>query len=559
MTGRLSENYNAISSLILAAVTLSSTGCLSMWGQSHSSLRPRTASLSTENHSVVRSQDAQLLPKRDSEGEGLAAGYSFGRDERTFSPAASGYADSSTPRTTSSSSVSVPRARLLLPDFGSGAQAASPATGLNPHVDAVAQEHSPSHVGATAARSDDRLLGGMTAAGLRQLMNQKSQSEMSEAQVLSNLSSQWTVKTTSDNSTTVGQENLTSTTGVTQGQNAQVPAQTVSDSLDVTSQQSAQPSAESEDQNVFDRLRGFYGSQVEQNSRQRWMKPFQRLPSPWSVFRDRDETDTPPAVPQTSAELPDEIDPQIKEDIVPSRVSQLVKELIPVLSEELENWPRLPGGSPQNLTQYQRRQQDLRLLYLIDNQPGAAIGAVESLPPEEQDFWQQVMLGLAQYRSVDTEMSRDQRITNTAGQMLNAARQLMPLATLKFRRMDLCSRIYSYGRIETFPSNSFDPGQPILLYVELENFSSQLTLSGSYQTNFDAVLQFYEDGNDEPIETIELPDISDEATSERFDYFQSFELNVPSHLEAGRYRIQLRLRDRNSGKTAEESVSFLVR
>lgn len=198
-------------------------------------------------------------------------------------------------------------------------------------------------------------------------------------------------------------------------------------------------------------------------------------------------------------------------------------------------------------------------MYLIANQPGSAIQAVDELPPAEQDFWQELMLALAEYRNQDGN-SQEVRFTNTTGQLRSAARQLSPLTSLQVRRFEICSRIHSFGRIDTFPSNVFDPvGQPILLYAEVENFSSELTVDGTYRTRFEAQLKLFAKGDSKAKETIELPNIMDEASSERSDYFQSFELNLPSHLQSGEYAIRLRLRDRISGKIAESTVEFQIR
>ena len=169
------------------------------------------------------------------------------------------------------------------------------------------------------------------------------------------------------------------------------------------------------------------------------------------------------------------------------------------------------------------------------------------------------MLAVAQYRDQSLTVSEQERITGTVGQLLSAVQHLRPLTALSIQRFEICSQINSFGRIETFPSNDFDPGQPILLYVELDNFGTDRTESGTYRTSMDAELTIFEDDNSEAIETIELPEISDEATSERRDYFQSFELNLPSHLATGRYSIRLRLRDRVTARLAEDTIDFQVR
>ena len=93
----------------------------------------------------------------------------------------------------------------------------------------------------------------------------------------------------------------------------------------------------------------------------------------------------------------------------------------------------------------------------------------------------------------------------------------------------------------------------------MENFATRTTIDGNYETNFDAQLQILADGDEDPIETIDLPGLIDESSSARFDYYQTFELNLPSHLEAGRYQIRLRLLDRNGNRPATGSVDFRIR
>lgn len=414
---------------------------------------------------------------------------------------------------------------------------------------------------------------GMTADQIRRLMNQRSSNDMSEGRVLKDRKPTWQIlNNPSQNSSQTNTETAGTeiTPGVSNGSanisGTQAAVRTVSKPRESTAATPGpEGSAGSPEPTMLDRLRGFYGPTVEadapateENTRQRLMRQIQRLPSPWSVFRDREETE--PTAPATELDFTQNQTAESSVTTVQEApdTNPLLLQLIAAMQQELESWPRLPGGTFQDPETYQRRQQDLRLLYLIANQSGAAIAAVESLPPGEQDFWQEMMLGLAHYRTTDRDSSREERLASTVSQLRSAVRRLTPLTALQIKRIDLCSQIYSFGRIETFPSNSFDPGQPILLYVEVENFATRLTPTGSYETNFDAQLQFFEESNEKPIETVELPNISDEATSERMDYYQSFELNVPSHLESGRYFIRLRLRDRNSGKVAQDIAEFQV-
>ncbi|MEZ6062806.1 MAG: hypothetical protein R3C19_20885 [Planctomycetaceae bacterium] len=310
---------------------------------------------------------------------------------------------------------------------------------------------------------------------------------------------------------------------------------------------------------MLDRLRGIYDP-IESNSRQLFRRPFQKLPTPWSILRDRD---TAPELPVQTADVADVVGGDVNASAIApaaeSAAPALLAELIERKRLQLQAWPRMADGSPTEPVRYRQAEIDLRLLYLIANQPGAAIEAVGSLPPSEQDFWQELVLGLSQYRTRETGMSREDHLAVVIGQLNSAVGHAQSLSSLVIRRLDFCSRIDGFGRIEEFPSSDFDPGQPVLIYAELENVGSELRPGGMYATRFSALLQVFRKGDDEPIETIALNDIEDQTATQRRDYYQSFELTIPAHLWASRYEIRLRLRDQVTQRETVGTLEFQVR
>ncbi len=565
--------------LLVATIAFSTTGCMRQLGRSHSSLRPRTASTWEPDTSVFRSQDARLpgMPTIT-----IKAGKPATENHLTDILQTSGHSlmEAAETEPDPPEQPTQPQARLLTPSFataGSGKRrpaAAGEYSGIviQPKQQQTETPDDSDLTGSPTSKGSGHSIG-FTADHIRQLMDRQSRNDMSDGKVLSELKPKWQVlNTATQTASNVGANSVNTInsgpheTGQQQQPFTSQPATTIQEAaqsreVPPSTDEAAEPTVAeppAEEPSMLDRLRGFYGPAApEQKTRQRWMKPFQKLSSPWSVFRDKETTDSPsgdqsPLPPQT-VELSDEVEARS------SAVNPLLLQLIETINNELQAWPRQPNGTPDNLAAYQRREQDLRLLYLIANEPGSAVAAIDSLPSGDQDFWQEVMLGLAQYRSDEPDVPRQQRLSNTVGQLRTAVRRLAPLTALQIRRIDICSQIYSFGRVETFSLNEFDPGDPILLYVELENFASRLTTTGSYETSFDAQLKFFEDGTDEAIETVELAEITDQSTSERVDYYQSFELTIPSHLTSGRYRIAVQLRDRTSGKKAQESVDFRVR
>lgn len=570
--------------LFIAATTLSSSGCLTALGLNRSSLSPRTAA-TPQQHSTFRSQDERLSQAAPGLQPPAPANSTTTPVTHTV-PAATeasgaGYAEFG-------SADRFVRARLLTPDFGSAqspnaAAAVSNSPAAVPAFNAETSAKGPANPPiqpasaaqpGSAAQPDSQARNGLpfSANQLREYMNNQSRNAMSEGQVLPEQPPQWRVL---------------SATGLTPQESVDQPAASgaqaspdVPDSTPAAEEKSTVAVSSSTPESaanadaapppageptMLDRLKGFYEPAADVTSRSMWRRQFQRLQSPFNVFRERPETlpaegqSTPiqqsvraaAEIPATTAAVP----PSNSGASTPELLDQLIASLV----HELQTWPRQANGSPEDLSKYLRRQQDLRLLYLIAQQPGSAIQAVEDLPPGEQDFWQELMLALARYRADDTDTSDEQRLTNTAGQVRSAARHLQSLSALSLRRLEICSRIHSFGRIEPFPSNDFDPGQPILLYAEVENFATKVTSTGTWRTRFDAQLQILEEGNDRPKETIDLTSITDEATSERHDYYQSFELNLPSHLKSGPYFVRLRLRDRISGKVCESQIGFQVR
>ncbi len=210
--------------------------------------------------------------------------------------------------------------------------------------------------------------------------------------------------------------------------------------------------------------------------------------------------------------------------------------------------------------EWRRRQTDLRMLYLIAGRSAESIRVIESLPEKEQEFWQSMMLAMESYRRSDDSAARAEQLTETLEYVRTASRQLQPLSTMKIRRLNFCNRIDGFGSFSVFPTSDFNAGQPLLLYAEIENYRSELTADSRYRSEFAAMIEFYREGETEPIatRTIRLPEIEDLCSAERTDYFQSYELTVPS-LSPGKYTLRLRVRDQLSLQTATTELPFEIR
>lgn len=320
---------------------------------------------------------------------------------------------------------------------------------------------------------------------------------------------------------------------------------------------------------VLDRLRGLYAPRVDENA-DRLRRQMRRFPAPFGLWRESDDPgESAPqetmsgSSPLVSGDVSEPRSPGIpaaenpSQGFIPSPAASPIAMLIAELERELAEWPRSAGGQPELIHSWRQKQTNLRLLYLIADRSAESIRIIESLPEEEQEFWQSLMMAVNSYRSHEIAADRRKKIAESLNHLRTAGRRLQPLASLEIRRTLLCERIDGFGRVIAFPTAGFEPGRRILVYVELENFQSQLTEAGRYRSEFAAVIEFMREDADEVMETVRIPRIEDICDTYRSDYYQSFEMTLPA-LE-GRYQMRIRLRDQLTGQTAESTLSFWVK
>jgi hypothetical protein len=315
---------------------------------------------------------------------------------------------------------------------------------------------------------------------------------------------------------------------------------------------------------VLDRLFSFYIPRREETPPERARKTTRRWTDPFGLLRDKELAtddaavgDVTPLQPAAESEA-SEID--TSDSIIPQGRDALLEPLIAQLEQVLADWEKLPSGKPADELEWLRHQTDLRMLYLIDGRSADAVRVIDALPEEEQEFWQSMMLAMESYRRGDGSSVRADHLTETLEYVRTASRKLQPLSTMRIRRLNFCNRIDGFGTFSVFPTSDFNAGQPLLLYAEIENYKSELTSDGQHRSEFAAMIEFVREGETEPIasRTIQLPEIEDLCSRERTDYFQSYELTVPS-LSPGKYTLRLRIRDQLSQQTAIRELAFDVR
>jgi len=307
----------------------------------------------------------------------------------------------------------------------------------------------------------------------------------------------------------------------------------------------------------FERLRGFLPERKPGNLLKR---QFENISAPWewNPFGAREDNPNPP---NQTPEATDEVnppEPQATPLVTLNSSDDLLQALIDTSEQELNTWPQTDSGAPLQPTEFRRRQLNVRLLRLIADEPAAAAEAIDLMTPEEQEFWQELILGISQFRNPNQNVEYDEHIAATIGQLRQAVQQLEPLSSLSIGRLDFCSKIHKFGMIDTFPSNTFGPGDRLLIYAEVDNLQPELSPLDTYRTSFSGTLEIWSDSSAEPIESWPHASITDDSTTRRSDFYQNYQITLPAHLPQGDYEIRLQVRDDISGRSVDSTLKFAV-
>ncbi len=314
-----------------------------------------------------------------------------------------------------------------------------------------------------------------------------------------------------------------------------------------------------QDQGMLSRLRSLYAPRIVEDNTSKVRKQLRNWSDPFNPFKGKEQSE-PLATPgnaepvETEGTKTADVSSPDSPSISPDSPLTLV---VQDLERELQEWPKSPSGKPERPIEWRQQQTDLRLLYMVSGRSAEAVRVIDSLPEEEQEFWQSLMMSMNQYRASGIDSTRAEQLTESLDSLRTAAKKLQPLSKLAVRRLMFCDRIDGFGNVNALPTSDFNPGQRVLVYAEVQNFRSELTAEGDYRTEFAALIEFMKEGDDEVSETIRLPQILDRCDVERTDYFHSFELTLPA-LE-GSYVVRIRLRDQLSLQTTESQLNFNVR
>ena len=219
----------------------------------------------------------------------------------------------------------------------------------------------------------------------------------------------------------------------------------------------------------------------------------------------------------------------------------------------------IPGENEIERHAYLRKHVQLRLLHLIAGQMDRALQPVPNVDAADQEFWQQMLWGIANYFDMQGMPDSDERATQTIAQLRSAASRLQEKARLELHSVAFCHKITSFGNYQRFKRDEFTPGQPVLLYAEVSSFKSEPTSDGQFRTLMKSFVEVFEGGiQGRMIESIPFAPSEDRCRNHRRDYFNSYEFAIPQGISSGPHVLRLTIEDQLGKKTAVTTLNFTV-
>lgn len=199
----------------------------------------------------------------------------------------------------------------------------------------------------------------------------------------------------------------------------------------------------------------------------------------------------------------------------------------------------------------------LRLLYLAAGRRDDALLPIPGIPAAEQDFWSQELYGLAVYLDSHNRPDDGQRAAEAVVHLNGARSKLAEIGSLVVRNLAFCSEVASYGMYTEFEKRQFKPGQEVLLYAEIENFTVHTTPKG-YHTALKSSYQIF-DSRGARVAEQEFATTEEYCRNPRRDFFIRYYLFMPQVIYDGRYTLQLTLEDTLGQKVGQSSIEFEVK
>lgn len=242
-----------------------------------------------------------------------------------------------------------------------------------------------------------------------------------------------------------------------------------------------------------------------------------------------------------------------------ARVQSALNELIAALQADVTA-RQAENAADEELPRVEQR---LRMVQLAAGRLDDAVQGIDSLDPSQREAYKHLMFALGVWLSPDEARRPPLRSAKVLRSLHEAATELSAASKLELKNLVFCERVEYFGWYSEFPRYEFRPKQPVILYVEVNNFTAEQKAAG-YETELQGSYQIF-DAAGRIVAERQLPLDREVCRNYRRDYFLAYPIYMPDSIPPGRYRLELSIEDLKAGsgyqgrKFGEGMIEFTIR
>jgi hypothetical protein len=183
--------------------------------------------------------------------------------------------------------------------------------------------------------------------------------------------------------------------------------------------------------------------------------------------------------------------------------------------------------------------------------------AVPDLSEKERELLAKLQAFFAELgRSLDGSHDVERTIIESVAKLRES---IIRPPQLKLTTAALCTRVGGFGDYSQFNRHAFlaHSEQKVIVYLEIDEFTSELNDKGEYVTELAQQLTIYADRDGIPVwGGGDWQTAVDVTKNQRKDFFTVQVVTLPKALSVGKYQLKVRVRDEKSGAEAETAIAF---
>lgn len=224
-------------------------------------------------------------------------------------------------------------------------------------------------------------------------------------------------------------------------------------------------------------------------------------------------------------------------------------------ANRLKKQEELVKKDPNNVEEQYR----LRMMYLINGEDEKALAPAEGIDADLQEIIQAQIKAL-----IDARSSTGRDPASWANRQIESVeelrRQMRSRADLNVPQVVLCTAIEGFGRYDPIEPAEFPVGRRnlVLVYIEIDNFTSKQTTSGLYRTLLSVRQELFNKAG-ESLWNKKDENIEDLARQKRRDFYLTVgPIAIPKTLPPGEYSLKVEVEDVLAGKMNGRAATFRI-